>query len=401
MTEPLKILHIAPWAGAPYSGLNTNIFNFLQRLTPQHDARFIIVGPASRRGEITGESLAEMGIPNSGLTFIPHGPVNRFSALRGLLGREHPFALSWRREIGEELTLASETIVRTFQPDLLIVWWWAFGGVLAELPQLHKLLYMGDSLTLGVQVAVKGASGAARRLYSRLILGRSKVTEEYLGSRYDRVIFITQRDADHARLSAAVSIIGNGVDAATERYKREYSQSPRIITFHGDFGFPPNLKAFYFLLGHIGPLFQREFGLRGFEIHFVGDGLNPALLPACCKPDWVRVFGYVEDLNSRLCEADLYVAPILYGSGMKNKTLDAMLCGLPVVGTAEAFSGLDVRNGEHCVVAAMETIAAEAAALFKNPNLCERIGRAGRQWVIENMSWDIQAAKFQAAIDEM
>jgi glycosyltransferase involved in cell wall biosynthesis len=53
----------------------------------------------------------------------------------------------------------------------------------------------------------------------------------------------------------------------------------------------------------------------------------------------VRVVGSVEDLAQWYAHAQVVVAPILSGSGMKTKTAEALMYGKPVAGTPEAFVG--------------------------------------------------------------
>ena len=53
----------------------------------------------------------------------------------------------------------------------------------------------------------------------------------------------------------------------------------------------------------------------------------------------VRVVGSVDDLAPWYAHAQIIVAPILSGSGMKTKTAEAFMHGKPIAGTKEAFEG--------------------------------------------------------------
>ena len=53
----------------------------------------------------------------------------------------------------------------------------------------------------------------------------------------------------------------------------------------------------------------------------------------------VRVVGAVDDLAPWYAHAQIVVAPILSGSGMKTKTAEAFMHGKPIAGTIEAFEG--------------------------------------------------------------
>lgn len=66
----------------------------------------------------------------------------------------------------------------------------------------------------------------------------------------------------------------------------------------------------------------------------------------------VRVIGEVDDLTSWYAHAQIIVAPILSGSGMKTKTAEALMHGKPIAGTPEAFVGYDLRSNDHLKICA-------------------------------------------------
>jgi glycosyltransferase involved in cell wall biosynthesis len=61
--------------------------------------------------------------------------------------------------------------------------------------------------------------------------------------------------------------------------------------------------------------------------------------------------GFVDDLEEVYAEARVSVAPLLFGSGMKVKVLDAMARGMPTVTTAVGAEGIDYINGRDLAVA--------------------------------------------------
>lgn len=55
----------------------------------------------------------------------------------------------------------------------------------------------------------------------------------------------------------------------------------------------------------------------------------------------IEINGFVNDLNSYYNESDFVINPIRLGSGMKTKTIEAFMHGKTVIGTSEAFVGID------------------------------------------------------------
>lgn len=60
--------------------------------------------------------------------------------------------------------------------------------------------------------------------------------------------------------------------------------------------------------------------------------------------EYVHYIGKVSQgqLNEYYKNADIFIAPITTGGGMKTKVAEAMMYGLPVAGTNEVFTGYDV-----------------------------------------------------------
>ena len=55
----------------------------------------------------------------------------------------------------------------------------------------------------------------------------------------------------------------------------------------------------------------------------------------------VKILGYVPDLNMTLAQSALYVAPLVSGSGFKNKVAEAIANGTYVIGTSFAAEFLE------------------------------------------------------------
>lgn len=60
------------------------------------------------------------------------------------------------------------------------------------------------------------------------------------------------------------------------------------------------------------------------------------------------------DMSPYFCEADLAIAPVFAGAGMKVKVAEALSYGVPVVGTDHAFIGYDIVDGNNSYIANRE-----------------------------------------------
>lgn len=63
------------------------------------------------------------------------------------------------------------------------------------------------------------------------------------------------------------------------------------------------------------------------------------------------VKGYVEDLDQEYRDAACVVCPVLFGAGVKVKTIDALAMGQLVVTNTKGVEGTELENGKHLLVA--------------------------------------------------
>jgi len=111
------------------------------------------------------------------------------------------------------------------------------------------------------------------------------------------------------------------------------------VLFVAGFGHPPNVDAAFWLVNEIMPLVWKTH--RDAVVHLVG--ANPTQEVQALHTENVRVTGYVDDetLHSYYMQSRLAVVPLRYGAGIKNKVVEALQQGLPLVTTTTGAQGLD------------------------------------------------------------
>jgi glycosyltransferase involved in cell wall biosynthesis len=116
-------------------------------------------------------------------------------------------------------------------------------------------------------------------------------------------------------------------------------------------------------------------------------------------PD-VAFSGAVPDLRPWLEQAAVYAAPMMSGTGLKNKVLEAMAAGLPVVASPLALAGIGAGDGvtEASDLAGM---AGALAALLADPERRRAAGVAGRHRVERDFTWEANAAAVARLWEEL
>ena len=105
------------------------------------------------------------------------------------------------------------------------------------------------------------------------------------------------------------------------------------LTFFGMMDYAPNIIAAKYLITQILPLLPEQYTLE-----IIGANCSEEIL----RYEGARIHftGYVEDIRDALRNNDIFICPILAGSGVKNKILQASLAGLPIVSTTLGIEGI-------------------------------------------------------------
>lgn len=399
----MKILHITPWPGPPFDGGTVNRFQFLKWLAKRHDCRVVALCPERRACNYTPGLLSQLGIPNEGLSTVTVPDYSSTDRLRGLLASSLPPGVSFlERTLGSRLRAITSSEVDQWRPAVMVIWSGNLAAILANVRGVQKMLYACDSMALLNTSIARNAQSIFRKIYNAIVAGRYEAFERYFYPRYDQVVFISKRDAEHVDIggNVSVSVIANGVDT-DQFYPRCTSTNVRehcTVIFHGNLGYIANDDCVRFLSLSVGPVMLAALGREGFMLRVVGGNASTELRALRHRRNWLRIDGYCEDLPPLLRAADLYAAPLSMGAGAKNKILEAMASGLPVVGSAEAFSGLDVIDGQHVAICQREDTAETLLDLWRDPERMRFLGRNAREFVCANHVWSKSAAALEKVL---
>jgi Glycosyltransferase len=175
--------------------------------------------------------------------------------------------------------------------------------------------------------------------YEKRFLGdcEREVTRTY------RTIFCSKVDRSYAcdgvtNESAAVTI-PNAVDLSEFACVNHAPSSEPVyeICYWGNLNVQMNVTAVEILLRDILP----ELVKKSPNIRLAIIGPNP---PKRFKRKYSGPFvftGHVERLNTKLSNMDLFVCPLIFGTGVKNKVLQSLALGLPVLTTTIGVEGIE------------------------------------------------------------
>lgn len=195
-------------------------------------------------------------------------------------------------------------------------------------------------------------------------------------------------DVDHegmARIapSAKIHTVPPGINTAFWGERSDQSAvSPPRFTFVGAFNWHVNEAAATWFHQGVWPRVREA--VPGAELHLVGKSPSADMLALAQDPS-VHVSGTVPDVRPYLWSSTASIVPLRYGSGVRNKILEAFAAGRPVVSTSVGCEGLPVNSGEHLLIADTEDEFAEACIrIAREPETADHLARAGRELVLEH-----------------
>ncbi len=186
-----------------------------------------------------------------------------------------------------------------------------------------------------------------------------------------------------------IDVIPNGVDLAEFPY-RSIDPGGHTLIFAGAMNNLPNIDAARFLSLQVLPKLQQRYA--DATLTLVGTSPVPEVL-ALGKLPGIQVVGRVQRVAEYLHQAAVCVVPMRIGFGIKNKTLEAMAAGTPVVASDRGLEGLTVGGGLEPTRALRANEVQEyveaITSLFENYQLRQELSLNARSLVESQYTWDI------------
>jgi GT2 family glycosyltransferase/glycosyltransferase involved in cell wall biosynthesis len=156
-------------------------------------------------------------------------------------------------------------------------------------------------------------------------------------------------------------------------------REPFTLLFLGSFRHLPNQEALAWFLREVFPKVRRD-EPRARLVVIGSDPPAPHSLP---DAEAVDLIGFVEDVREPLKRYALFVCPILSGSGVRVKLLEAFAAGIPVISTRLGAEGLADQHGDLCALADdPSSFAAHIVNLLRDPEAAAQMAERARAEVV-------------------
>jgi glycosyltransferase involved in cell wall biosynthesis len=141
---------------------------------------------------------------------------------------------------------------------------------------------------------------------------------------------------------------------------------------------PENEQGIIWLINKVWPRVRA--GYPQAELRLVGAGANPNLTQEVANDPSVTLAGFVPDLVAEYQKAAVCAVPLHQGAGVKFKTIEALVYGVPTVTTSVGAEGIE---GPHLFAACTDDAARFAAgllAVLTDPKAAQKRADAAQSW---------------------
>jgi sugar transferase (PEP-CTERM/EpsH1 system associated) len=230
----------------------------------------------------------------------------------------------------------------------------------------------------------------ARRAYCRLQELKMRAYEAQTIASFDGCITLSAEDAKRMHLlnpEIRPVVVPPGVDIGYFQ-PGDVQEEPGSIIFVGAMDWLPNIEGILWFHRRVWPKVKRA--IRGVKpkLYIVG-GQPPRAIQRLANDRDVIVTGWVEDVRNYIAKAQVFIAPLRMGSGVRIKILNALAMGKAVVSTPLGCEGIRVNDGEDIWIAnTAEEFAQKVVNLLENEAQRRRLGEAGMRLVRNYYRWE-------------
>ncbi len=246
-----------------------------------------------------------------------------------------------------------------------------------------------DAFAKGMERRIDGARFPMKQVY-RMEYFRLRKYEASVYPWFKNKIIISEQDLNSLYVANIddVQVIPNGVD--TDFFVPQNVNKKYDIIFFGNMSYPPNVSAAQYLCKEILP----ELIKVNPQIKVVIAGADPAREVQALASKNVEITGWVDDMRTLIAQSKVAVAPMLIGTGLQNKLLQAMAMRIPCVTSTLANNALGAQHGESIMVGrTTEDYVKWISALLQDELLSNKIALKGEQFVKANFNWEAYARK--------
>lgn len=380
----MKILYVTarpPYP--PYKGDQLISYEQIRNLSDEHYEIFLV--SFIRNDKEKNFVIRELNPYCKKIFFIKINKLVIFLNLAKTLINLKPFEVNMYTN--HSIIFKINKIYDDVKPDIIHIQTIRLGELLKD-KKIPKVLDMIDILSLNMErrsLKEKCLLKYIFKIESKLL----KRYEENIISKYNIIALVSRSDLYNSHLKNKkfnIRINPNGTYINKEYLTRyESIEKENIIIFHGNMSYFPNIEAMIYFTNEIWPYIVDKY--PEYKLFIVGkDPVNK--IKKLNNTNNIVVTGFVKDICEYLCKARIGVYPLNSGTGMQNKILEALACGLPCIASNYAIQGIPDITVNDIIIANKKEEFINAIEYLINSDISrKKYATNGQNFVYNNYSW--------------
>jgi len=202
-------------------------------------------------------------------------------------------------------------------------------------------------------------------------------------SNADKIVCLTQKDKDrlmelyNRRLNnEKIEVVPVCVKKPEGLVKNNINnkEGQEVFLITGSFWYGPNSFGTIWFINNVWKKLQENnvFIKGDHKLILAGSSPNDVIKNLVSNYKNIELVDSPEDMAPYFYNANVYIAPIFSGAGMKVKVAEALSYGLPIVGTDHAFVGYEIEHGKLGFVANSSKLFVRAIEEYLSKNRIEK-----------------------------
>ncbi len=232
------------------------------------------------------------------------------------------------------------------------------------------------------QIATATRNPLKRWYLKKLALALRAYELEHIND-FDGIACITANDAETFRGEGCrkpLADIPFGVDIEPID---NVDAEPQTLFHIGSMDWRPNEEGIRWFLKEVWPLIHKE--MPAVRLFLAGRKMPDDLMQM--QSEGVVVVGEVPDAAYFIASKQINIVPLMAGSGIRVKIIEAMSLGKTVVTTSVGATGIDYTDGKELLIAdTPQQFVEQVRRCIDDPELCSSIGAAARRLILDKYS---------------
>jgi len=221
----------------------------------------------------------------------------------------------------------------------------------------------------------------ARRVYLKLLSKKLRKFELRIAKYINAVIPITSKDKENLLemgFKLPMHVSPTGLDI--EKYVPDKSHIEWGIYHLGSLDWMPNQQSLIWFLERVWPrIIEKE---PAIKFNIAGRNIPDYIYKYGSEN--IKILGEITNAMEFTNQNGIMIVPLLSGSGMRIKIIEAMALGKPIVSTSIGAEGIECTHGKDIMIAdGAEEFVNAVIRCYCDRNMAEKIGENAREMVIE------------------